>query len=510
MITFIIGMLILIFGGFFYGIFVEKIFRPDANRKTPAVAMADGVDYVAMPKWKNLLIELLNIAGTGPVLGPIQGVLFGPLAFISIPVVCIIAGATHDYFIGMISMRNKGAQMPGMVQKYLGKTTHTIYLVIMMFLMILVGVVFTYTPGDLIVHDLLNMDSSGTSLAIWIAYALIFIYYIIAAVFPIDKIIGRIYPFFGAILIIAALGIFIMLFVTGGAGLTELSLATLPKHPKGLQFIPVFFITVACGILSGFHGSQATLVSRTVSNEKEGRATFYYMMVAEGFIAMCWAAGAMALTNKCGGVLDGVMNIAAAGTDDYFYNATNMVGAVSRHFLGSVGGILAILSVIILPITSGDTAFRSIRLMLAERFNMSQKEVSNRIRLTLAIFIPAVAILIFSKVNKGGFGILWRYFGFMNQLVAVFALAMATVYLGTHKKNYLITLIPFIFYGFIVSSYILNAKIGFGLEAHFLGKPNSYVISYPIAAVITIVATLGLVFYIKKNASRLLTMEEVA
>lgn len=508
MVTLIVGMLILLVGGFFYGLFVEKIFNPNANRKTPAVEMADGVDYVAMPKWKNLLIELLNIAGTGPVLGPIQGILFGPLAFITIPIGCVIAGATHDYFVGMISMRNKGAQMPGLVKKYLGGKIHFIYIIIMMVLMLLTGVVFIYTPGDLIVHDLLGMDSSATSIAIWIVYGCIFAYYLIATLFPIDKIIGKIYPFFGAVLIISALGILAMIFITGGKGLQELSLSTLPNHPQGQQFIPVFFITVACGIMSGFHGSQATLVSRTVSNEKEGRATFYYMMVAEGLIAMCWAAGSMVLINKTGGVLPGTMNL--KGVDkDFLYNATNMVGAVSRDLLGTFGGVLAVLGVIILPITSGDTAFRSVRLMLAERLGMSQKEPLNRIKLTLTIFVPAIAILVFAKLNAGGFNLLWRYFGFTNQLVAVFALAMASVYLGTHKKNYIITLVPFVYYAFIVMSYILNAKIGFGLEAHFLGKPNSYIISYPVAAMITILITVALVLYIRKNAARLLQAENL-
>lgn len=507
MITFILGMVILVVGGFFYGLLVEKVFAPQKDRTTPAVALADGVDYVAMPKWKNMLIELLNIAGTGPVLGPIQGILFGPIAFITIPIGCVIAGATHDYFVGMISMRNKGAQMPGMVKKYLGNGTHTVYLVIMMILMVLTGVVFIYTPGDLIVKDILGMDNSASSSAIWIAYGLIFLYYLAATFFPIDKIIGQVYPVFGGILVISAVGVFLGVLLTGGKYMPELSLATMPNHPLGQKFIPVFFITVACGIMSGFHGSQATLISRTVKDEKEGRTTFYNMMLLEGFIAMAWAAGSLVLIYKSGKNVENVMNL--TGDGKFLYNATNMVGAISRNFLGKVGGILAVLGVIILPITSGDTAFRAVRLMLAERLNMSQKEYSNRLKLTLAIFIPAIAILVFAKINANGFNLLWRYFGFTNQLVAVFALAMATVYLNTHKKNYIIPLVPFVFYTFIVAAYILNAKIGFGLESHFLNDPNSYVISYPIAAVITLVTTALLLFYMRKNASRILQLEEM-
>lgn len=507
MITFISGMVILVVGGFFYGLLVEKVFDPQKDRATPAVSMADGVDYVEMPKWKNMLIELLNIAGTGPILGPIQGILFGPLAFITIPIGCVIAGATHDYCVGMISMRNKGAQMPGMVKKYLGNKTHAFYLVIMMILMVLTGVVFIYTPGDLIVRDIMGMDNSATSVTIWIVYGLIFLYYFIATFFPIDKIIGRVYPIFGGILVISAVGVFIGVLLTGGKYMPELSLATMPNHPLGQKFIPVFFITVACGIMSGFHGSQATLISRTVKNEREGRSTFYNMMLLEGFIAMAWAAGSLVLIYKSNKSIENVMNLTGVG--EYLYNATNMVGAISRNFLGNIGGVLAILGVIILPITSGDTAFRAVRLMLAERFNMSQKEYSNRIKLTLAIFIPAIGILIFAKTNANGFNLLWRYFGFTNQLVAVFALAMATVYLNTHKKNIIVTLVPFVFYTFIVSAYILNAKLGFGLESHLGKDPNSYVISYPIAAVITIVATTSLLLYMRKNASRILKLEEM-
>lgn len=471
MTTFLIGIVILVAGGFLYGKFVERVFGPD-DRATPAVTKADGVDYVGMKKWKNWMIELLNIAGTGPVLGPIQGILFGPIAFITIPVGCVIAGATHDYFNGMISMRNGGAQMTGLVGKYLGKRVNLVYTIIMWILMLLTGVVFVYTPGDLITRDILGLDAAPDKPIIWIVYAIIFLYYLIATLFPIDKIIGRIYPVFGIILILSAVGVFVGVLLDGGVNLQNLSMSTLPAHPGGQKFIPVFFITVACGIMSGFHGSQSTLISRTVTKEKEGRSTFYMMMIVEGFIAMCWAAGAMVLFGS--------------GTD-IATSPTAMVGIISKEFLGTVGGIFAILGVIVLPITSGDTAFRAVRLMVGERFHIDQKNKLNRIKITLGIFIPAIAILIYAKSNADGFNMLWRYFGFSNQFVATFALAMISAYLIKHKKNYLITLVPGMFYFFIVISYIAHAPIGFGLEGRLGGligiSPDSYAISYVIGIV---------------------------
>lgn len=455
MTLFLLGLVILAVGGFFYGKYVEKVFGPD-DRETPAIRLADGVDYVGMSKGKNALIELLNIAGTGPILGPIQGILFGPIAFLTIPIGCVLAGATHDYFVGMISIRNNGNQVPKLISRYMGTKANKIYIVIICILMLLTGVVFIYTPGDLIVNDLLGMDVNSS--AIWYAYAGILLYYIVATLFPIDKIIGRVYPIFGAVLILSAIGIFIGVILTGGADLHNMTQGVLiSKHPTGQLFIPVFFITVACGILSGFHGSQATLISRTTKSESEGRHIFYNSMLIEGFIAMAWAAGAMVVFNR-GTALD--------------TNATLMVGNISREFMGKIGGLFAIAGVIILPITSGDTAFRSLRLMVAEQINFDQSTAKHRVLLSLVLFIPAILILFFAKSNAQGFQILWRYFGFTNQLVAVFALALISVYLKMHEKNYFITLIPGMFYAFIVVSYITSADFGLRLPmtiAYVLG-----------------------------------------
>ena len=469
MITFLVGIAILIVGGTFYGKFCEKVFEPD-DRETPAVALADGVDYVAMKPWKNKLIELLNIAGTGPILGPIQGILFGPVAFLTIPIGCVIAGSLHDYFVGMISMRNGGAQVPKMMNKFMGKGATRVYTIIIWILMLLTGVVFIYTPGDLIVGDVLGLDVKSN--AIWLVYAVILLYYVISTIFPIDQIIGRVYPIFGAVLIISAIGVLAGVIMDGGVSMAALGTGLLMQHPTGQSFIPVFFITVACGIMSGFHGSQATLISRTVRHEKEGRHTFYTMMLVEGAIAMTWAAGAMVLFGRGTGMDTG---------------ATKMVGIISREFMGNVGGLFAIIGVIVLPITSGDTAFRALRLMIAEQFNIDQKAAPKRIILSLFIFIPAVAILAYAKLSPGGFNLLWRYFGFTNQLVAVFALAMITVYLKTAGKNHLISLLPGTFYTFIVFSYIFHEKIGFGLEARIGGIFNIPATSYAISYILGVI-----------------------
>lgn len=484
MVVFIIGLIILVGGGAFYGKLCEKVFGPD-DRETPATTMADGVDYVVMKSWKNKLIELLNIAGTGPILGPIQGILFGPIAFLTIPIGCVIAGALHDYFVGMISMRNGGSQIPKMMYKFLGKGATKIYTIIIWILMLLTGVVFIYTPGDLIVGDMLGMDVNSS--VIWIVYAVILAYYVISTIFPIDQIIGRIYPVFGGVLIISAIGVFIGIIMDGGASMANLPSGLLLQHPTGQSFIPVFFITVACGIMSGFHGSQATLISRTVKNEKEGRGTFYNMMLVEGAIAMVWAAGAMVLFGRGTPLETG---------------ATSMVGIISREFMGSIGGLFAIAGVIVLPITSGDTAFRALRLMIAEQFDIDQKDAPKRVMLSLVIFIPAIAILIYAKSSPGGFSLLWRYFGFTNQLVAVFALAMVSVYLKVEGKNYLLSLLPGTFYTFIVMSYISHADIGFGLEKRLGGMfglaPESYAISY----VIGLICALLFVWAVPKLANK--------
>lgn len=463
MITFIIGLALLIGGGIAYGAFCQRMFKPD-DRETPAVRLNDGVDYVPIKKWKNSLIQLLNIAGTGPILGPIQGILFGPIAFITIPVGCVLGGAFHDYMSGMISVRTDGAQMPSLIRKFLGKYMYVIYNIFVCLLMLLVGAVFIYTPGDLFVNQILGMDSSNSNPILWIVYGAIFVYYIIATLFPIDKIIGRIYPVFGGILVLSAVGVFVGLLVKGYP-LDELWTAGVSGvHPQGLHFIPIFFVTVACGIVSGFHSTQSTMIARTMEHEKEGRMTFYNMMIAEGFIAMIWAAAAM-----------GVMKL---GLADANTSTTKIVGIVANNLLGSVGGIIAIIGIIVLPITSGDTALRSLRLMAADAFHIDQSKKKNRLFVSGIIFAIVAVLLVFSKMNSDGFDILWRYFAWANQTIAVFAFAMIAVYMIKHKQPFLLSLLPGMFYMFVISSFILNASIGFNLP---------WTASYLIAGALTII-----------------------
>ena len=478
MITFIIGVVILVVGALIYGRICEKVVKPD-DRKTPAVEKYDGVDYVPMKKWKNSMIELLNIAGTGPILGPIQGILFGPIAFITIPIGCVIGGAFHDYMNGMISMRNNGEQMPGLIRRFLGKYIYVIYNVFVCLLLLLLGVVFIYTPGDLFVTQILNGDSNFGNPVLWIVYGAIFVYYIIATLLPIDKIIGRIYPVFGGILLLSAVGVFIGLFVKGYQ-LDELwNGGSFFINPYGEHFIPIFFVTVACGIVSGFHSTQATLISRTVSHEREGRMTFYNMMILEGFIAMVWAAAAM-----------GAVKLGIAGNDMLHDKATSVVGIVAKDMLGSVGGIIAIIGVIVLPITSGDTSLRSLRIIISDAFHIDTSKRRNNLMLALVIFGVVAGILVYAKADTGGFNILWRYFSWANESTAVFAFAMITIYMIKNKMPYIMALIPGMFCMYVVASYILNARIGFSLP---------WTASYIISAVITLGYGAVLILYGKKQ-----------
>lgn len=461
MTTFLIGLAILIIGGIVYGAICEKIFSPD-NRTTPAVSKADGVDFVPMGKWKNSLIQLLNIAGTGPILGPIQGILFGPIAFITIPIGCVIGGAFHDYMSGMISMRSDGDQMPSLIKRFMGDKIFVLYNVFVTLLMILVGAVFIYTPGDLFITQVLSQDSSPTNPIVWVVYGLIFVYYLCATLFPIDKIIGKIYPIFGGILLLSAVGVFVGMFVSGYQldNLWDIGLFNI--HPSSLPFFPIFFVTVACGIVSGFHATQATMIARTVKHEKEGRNVFFNMMILEGFIAMTWAAAAMGIFNS------GV---------DQTTTATTVVGLVAKDLLGPVGGMIAIIGVIVLPITSGDTALRSLRLMLADTFHIDQTSKAKRLALSAVLFIVVAVIIVWAKFSSEGFNILWRYFAWANQTIAVFAFAMIAIYLRRLKKPFIMALVPGAFYMFVVSSYLLNATIGFNL---------SWTLAYIIGAVLTI------------------------
>ncbi|MBR4383420.1 MAG: carbon starvation protein A [Selenomonadaceae bacterium] len=464
MITFLIGLAILIVGAAIYGAFCERVMKPNASAKTPAIKLRDGVDFVPMNKWKCCLIELLNIAGTGPVLGPIQGILFGPIAFLTIPIGCVIGGAVHDYMSGMISLRNNGEQMPSLIKRFLGNGTYAVYNVFVCFLMLLVGTVFIYTPGDLFVAQIIGGDASTLNPTVVMVYGAIFVYYLVATLFPIDKIIGRVYPIFGLILLLSAVGIFFGLFINGYP-LTEVwETGVANVHPFGEHFIPIFFITVACGITSGFHSTQATLIARTVTNEEHGRLVYYNTMIAEGFIAMSWAGAAM-----------GAVNSGLATPENLHKQAAVVVGIIAQDMLGNIGGMVAVLGVIVLAVTSGDTALRSLRLMLGDALHIDQKKKINAFTLAFMLFMIVALVLYYAKTDKSGFALLWRYFSWANETIAVFAFAMISVYMMKNKMPYLIALLPGTFYIYIVATYILHAPIGFGLE---------WAMSYGLAGVV--------------------------
>ncbi|WML41754.1 carbon starvation CstA family protein [Neobacillus sp. OS1-2] len=439
MYTFLAGIALLIIGYFTYGKFVEKLFGVKEDRATPAYVNNDGVDYLPMSTKKNSLIQLLNIAGTGPVFGPILGALYGPVAFIWIVIGCIFAGAVHDYLTGMISIRNRGAHLPELASRFLGKIMKHVVNGFAVLLLLLVGTVFVTTPAAL-----LNVLMDG-KVALFVIIAAIFVYYILATLMPVDKIIGRLYPYFGALLLISALGVGIGLVVTG-APIPELSLKNF--HPANAPVFPLLFFTISCGALSGFHATQTPIISRTTQNEKQGRKIFYGMMIAEGVIAMIWAAAGMSLFHGYNGLND----ILAAG------GPGAVVSEASTTLLGAIGGTLAVLGVIVLPITSGDTAFRSARMIIAEYLNIAQQKLSSRLWIAVPLFVISAVL------TQMDFNILWRYFSWANQSTAVIALFVGAMYLYIAKKNYFVPLIPGVFMLVMVITYILNAQIGFRLS----------------------------------------------
>lgn len=438
MYTFLAGIALLIIGYFTYGKFIEKLFGVKDERPTPAYVNSDGVDYIPMSTPKNSLIQLLNIAGTGPVFGPIMGALYGPAAFIWIVVGCIFAGAVHDYLTGMISIRNRGAHLPELASKFLGKVMKHVVNGFAVLLLLLVGTVFVSTPASL-----LHLLTDG-SVALWIFIVAIFAYYIIATLLPVDKVIGRLYPYFGALLLISALGVGIGLVATN-APIPELSFQNF--HPEGAAIFPLLFFTISCGALSGFHATQTPIISRTTKREKEGRKIFYGMMIAEGIIAMIWAAAAMSMFNG----YNGLNEILAAG------GPGAIVSESSTILLGAIGGTLAVLGVVVLPITSGDTAFRSARMIIADYLNIAQKKFSSRLWIAVPLFVVSAVL------TQIDFNLLWRYFNWANQSTAVIALFVGSMYLYIARKNYFVSLIPGTFMLVMVITYILSQPIGFNL-----------------------------------------------
>lgn len=451
MTVFLLGFVILIVGYFVYGKIMAKIFGVDEQRAVPSQRHYDGVDYVPLSTPRNALIQLLNIAGTGPVFGPILGALFGPVAFIIIPIGNIFAGAVHDFMIGMISVRNKGSHIPELSGRFLGRPMRYVVNIFAVLLLLLLGTVFVRTPADLFVKAL-----GGNSL---LYGGLIFVFYIFSTILPINKFIARIYPYLGGLLLISCVGIFIGILTKYRNDIPSFTFENL--HPSKLPLFPMFFMTVTCGLLSGFHATQSPIISRTLRNEKYGRKIFYGMMVTEGCIAMVWAAAGMIVFNKTG-----IFNIGELG------GPAGVVTFISTDLFGSVIGIIMVLGVIVLPITSGDTSFRSLRMIIADYFNLKQDKVSSRFMIAIPLFVIA-GVLFFVDFN-----ILWRYFSWANQTTGTIALFIASAYLIINKKPAWIAFIPAIFMLGVTTSFLGHAKFGFNLSWN-----NSYV----FAAVVTVV-----------------------
>ena len=450
MISFLLCLALLIIGYFVYGKIVDNTFGPD-DRETPAVRINDGVDYVVMPQWKLFLVQLLNIAGLGPIFGALQGALWGPVVFLWITFGTIFAGGVHDYFSGMMSERNDGASIAEVTGRYLGPVMQNIMRVFSVVLLIMVGTVFAVGPAGLIVTLCKNSGMSGllTTTLFWLI--IILVYYFIATFISIDAIIGKIYPVFGICLIIMAVGVIFGIFTNPAYTIPEIWANFGNMHPSGTPIWSFMFITVACGAISGFHSTQTAIISRTVKSEKEGRMTFYNMMVLEGFIAMVWAGAAM-------GIFNAGLQAANAG-------ATSTVIKVCKDILGPVGGVIALVGIVVLPITSGDTALRGLRLTVAETLHIDQSTKGKRLSLSAVIFALVAVILVFAKFNNEGFQILWRYFAWSNQTLSLFAFLAITVWMFENGKGKYawMPMIPGGFYCFICSTYIANAKIGFNI-----------------------------------------------
>lgn len=479
MYSLLISILALVLGYVFYGGFIARIFRAD-DRKTPAYEKFDGTDYVPMPTWKVFMIQLLNIAGTGPIFGAIMGAMFGPSAFLWIVLGCIFAGAVHDYLSGMLSIRLGGAGLPDIVGEYLGKGAKNVMLVFSGVMLLLVGAVFVFSPASImggVVRFGIPKPEAGLDWAIMIWVGIIFVYYLIATCVPIDKLIGKIYPLFAIALIFMAVSLFICLLVKWPHIPEIWDMFTASKggfqtgsdgglNLKGQPIFPCLFITIACGAISGFHATQSPLMARCIKNEKLGRPIFYGSMITEGAIALVWCAVSSWFIYDGGAEALGLPVNAAAPV---------IVNTVSKSWLGVFGGILAILGVVAAPITSGDTALRSCRLIVADALKLDQKPIVKRLLVSVPIFVITALLLWYEIADVKGFNTIWNYFGWANQTLSVFTLWAITVFLykrsqrdsGFPKWAYLVSLVPAVFMTSVCTSFILTAKetarVGFNL-----------------------------------------------
>jgi carbon starvation protein CstA len=472
MITLFISAIALLLGYAFYSRYLERVFGADENRETPAISMPDGVDYMPLPWWKAFLIQFLNIAGLGPIFGAIAGAMWGPVAYLWIILGAIFAGATHDYFSGMLSIKHKGLSITEIVGIYMGKFTKQFMRAFTVLLMIMVGTVFIMGPAKI----LSGITPGFATMSFWVW--VIFLYYVLATMLPIDKIIGRFYPVFGFALMFMAVSLIIALFVKG-YHIPELTLDNLKNfhnNPEKFPIFPMLFITIACGAISGFHATQSPLMARCLTNEKQGRKVFYGAMITEAVVAMIWASIAMSFFGGIG-ELNSVMV-------EHKGNAAWVVNEVANSLLGKFGAVLALLGVVAAPITSGDTAFRSARLIVADFLNLKQGPVKNRLMVSVPLFTVG---LLLTQVN---FDIIWRYFAWSNQTLATVVLWTITVYLATQKKNYWITLLPALFMTMVVTVYLMLAPEGLRLSKE---------ISYTAGALITTLSAIGFILFIRKK-----------
>src|SRR5574344_1555459 len=496
MISFTIALLALIVGYFLYGRFVEHVFGPD-DRPTPAVTHADGVDYIVMPAWKIFMIQFLNIAGTGPIFGAIMGAWYGPSSYLWIILGCVFAGATHDYLSGMLSVRHDGAGLPDLIGKYLGGKAKMIMLVFSVLLLIMVGVVFVYSPAK-ILQNLCGVQYSFIgSFLFWII--IIFVYYVLATLLPIDKIIGKIYPVFAFSLLFMAVALLVCLYLKmpqipefwdnlSDANLNDpQSVFGFEKYTSSNPLFPCLFITIACGAISGFHATQSPLMARCMKSESQGRPIFYGAMITEGLVALIWATVSMYFFYYGGWkevVSPDVINQFDSQVNGgkslwQFFDAPSVVQYVCQGWLGMFGGVLAILGVVAAPITSGDTAFRSARLIIAEFIHVDQKTIRKRLCICIPMFVSAILLLVWQIENPDGFKTIWQYFGWSNQTLSVFTLWTITVYLVQQHKPFIITLIPALFMTVICSIFLFISDQAMGLDS---------TVSYIGGAVVLIVA----------------------
>ena len=450
------GSLALLLGGYFvYGTFVEKVFGADVGRTTPVKEKRDGVDYIELPRYKIFLIQLLNIAGLGPVLGPILGALYGPSALLWVVFGCIFGGAVHDYCSAMMSLRYGGASYPEVIGRNLGLGVRRFMEIFTIIFMIMVGAVFVLGPAAL----LANMTS--TSLPLWGWSVIIFGYYFFATVLPIDTIIGRIYPFFAILLLIMAFGLTGALLLSDHTILPNTSFFV-NTDPTGLPIWPLLFITIACGAVSGFHATQSPLMARCMESEKHGRMLFYGPMIAEGVIGLIWVTLGLSFYESP----EALAAVIKAGTP------TLVVKEISISLLGTFGGILAILGVVILPITTGDTAFRAARLLVADTLHIEQGPISKRLMVAVPLFVAGIALTLVK------FDVIWRYFGWANQTMSCVTLWAISVYLARRSRFHWISTVPAVFMTAVCVSYLCYAKIGFSLSVE-----TSTVIGIAAAAV---------------------------